>query len=157
MSAFIPIPKKGNAKNVLITAQQHSFHMLARSWAKSSKLGFNSMWTKSFQMFKLDFKKAEKPEIKLLTSIGSQKKQENSRKKKIYFCFIDYTKVFDCGAYKKTVKILKEIENTRLSYQPPEKPVCRSVRNSQNWTWNNRLVPYWERSMSRLYIVTLLI
>ena len=28
--------------------------------------------------------------------------------------------------------------------------------NSQNWTWNNRLVPNWERSTSRLYIVTLL-
>ena len=31
-------------------------------------------------MFNLDFKKAEEPEIKLLTSIGSSKKQENSRK-----------------------------------------------------------------------------
>ena len=31
-------------------------------------------------MFKLDFKKAEEPEIKLPTFIGSQKKQENSRK-----------------------------------------------------------------------------
>ena len=31
-------------------------------------------------MFKLDLEKAEKPEIKLPTSIGSLKKQENSRK-----------------------------------------------------------------------------
>ena len=31
-------------------------------------------------MYKLDFEKAEDPEIKLPTSIGSQKKQENSRK-----------------------------------------------------------------------------
>ena len=30
-------------------------------------------------MFKLDFKKAEEPEIKLPTSAGSSKKQENSR------------------------------------------------------------------------------
>ena len=28
---------------------------------------------------------------------------------------------------------------------------------SQNWTWNNKLVPNQEKSMSRLYIVTLLI
>ena len=34
----------------------------------------------NFQMFKLDFKKAEEPEIKLPTSIGSSKKQESSRK-----------------------------------------------------------------------------
>ena len=31
-------------------------------------------------MFKLDLEKAEEPEIKLPTSIGSQKKQESSRK-----------------------------------------------------------------------------
>ena len=34
----------------------------------------------NFQMFKLDLEKAEEPEIKLLTSIGSLKKQESSRK-----------------------------------------------------------------------------
>ena len=32
---------------------------------------------RDFQMFKLVLEKAEEPEIKLLTSIGSQKKQEN--------------------------------------------------------------------------------
>ena len=31
-------------------------------------------------MFKLDLEKAEEPEIKLSTSMGSSKKQENSRK-----------------------------------------------------------------------------
>ena len=34
----------------------------------------------NFQMFKLDLEKADKPEIKLLTSVGSLKKQESSRK-----------------------------------------------------------------------------
>ena len=38
------------------------------------------MWTKNFQMFKLDLEKAEKPEIKLPTPTESQKKQESSRK-----------------------------------------------------------------------------
>ena len=33
-------------------------------------------------MFKLDLEKAEEAEIKLLKSVGSQKKQENSIKKK---------------------------------------------------------------------------
>ena len=54
----------------------------------------------NFQIFKLDLEKAEEPMIKLLTSFGSQRKQENSRKK-IYFCFIDYTKAFDCVDHKK--------------------------------------------------------
>ena len=34
----------------------------------------------NFQMFKLDLEKADEPEIKLPTSTGSQKMQENSRK-----------------------------------------------------------------------------
>ena len=41
------------------------------------------------------------------TSIGSSKKQEIS--KNIYFCFIDYTKAFDCVDHKKLWKILKEM------------------------------------------------
>ena len=38
------------------------------------------MRTVNFQMFKLVLEKAEEPEIKLKTSVGSSKKQENSRK-----------------------------------------------------------------------------
>jgi len=38
------------------------------------------MWTMNFQIFKLDLEKAEEPEIKLPTSVGSSKKQESSRK-----------------------------------------------------------------------------
>ena len=34
----------------------------------------------NFQMFKLNLEKAEEPEIKLLTSIGSSKKQVSSKK-----------------------------------------------------------------------------
>ena len=59
-------------------------------------------------MFKLVLEKAEEPEIKLPTSAGSWKKQENSRKN-IYFCFIDYAKAFDCVDHNKLWKILKEM------------------------------------------------
>ena len=54
-------------------------------------------------MFKLDLEKAEEPEIKLPTSIGSSKKQE------FYFCFIDYAKAFDHVDHNKPWKILKEM------------------------------------------------
>ena len=63
----------------------------------------------NLQMFKLDLKKAEEPEIKLPTSVGSSKKQESTRKKNIYFCFIDYAKAFDCVGHNKLWKILKEM------------------------------------------------
>ena len=59
-------------------------------------------------MFKLDLEKAEEPEIQLPTSAGSSKKQESSRKN-IYFCFIDYAKAFDCVDHNKLWKILKEM------------------------------------------------
>ena len=59
-------------------------------------------------MFKLVLEKAEEPEIKLPTSAGSSKKQESSRKN-IDFCFIDYAKAFDCMDHSKLWKILKEM------------------------------------------------
>ena len=66
------------------------------------------MRIKNFQIFKLDLEKAEEPEIKLQTSIGSQKKQDNSRKN-IYICSIDYAKAFDCVDHNKLQKILQEM------------------------------------------------
>ena len=41
-SVFIPIPKKGKAKNVQTTTQLYLFHMLARTCSKSFKPGFSS-------------------------------------------------------------------------------------------------------------------
>ena len=45
-----------------------------------SKPGFKNLRIMKFWIFKLVFKKAEEPEIKLPTSIGSLKKEESSRK-----------------------------------------------------------------------------
>ena len=59
-------------------------------------------------MFKLVLEKAEEPEIKLPTFAGSSTKQESSRKN-IYFCFIDYAKAFDYVAHDKLWKILQEM------------------------------------------------
>ena len=56
-------------------------------------------------MFKLYLKKAEEPEIKLPTSAGPLKECQ----KDIYFCFIYYTKAFDCVNHNKLWKIFKEM------------------------------------------------
>ena len=58
-------------------------------------------------MFKLDLEKAEEPEIKLPTSVGSSKKQEFQ--KNIYFCFVVYAKAFDSVDHNKLGKILQEM------------------------------------------------
>ena len=75
--------RKAMPKNVQTSIRLYSFHMLARSCSKSFKLGFNSTWTKNFQMYKLDLEKAKEPEIKLPAFTGSQKKQGNSKKTSI--------------------------------------------------------------------------
>ena len=49
--------------------------------------------------------------------------------KNIYFCFIDYTKAFDCVDHNKLWKILRD-GNTSPPDLPPEKPACRSRSNS---------------------------
>ena len=54
-------------------------------------------------MFNLDLEKADEPETKLPTSVGSSKKQKRFQKN-IYFCFIDYAKAFvwittNCGKF----------------------------------------------------------
>ena len=79
-SVFIPISEKGNAKEY---SNYHTTALISHASKvklKISKGDFNSTWTVSFQMFKLDLEKAEEPELKLSTSIGSSKKQEHSRK-----------------------------------------------------------------------------
>ena len=81
---------------------------------------------------------------------------EKAREFQKNICFIDYAKAFECADHNRLENSSRD-GNTRPPYLPPEKPVCRSKNNSQNQTWNNGLVPNWERSTSRLYIVTLLI
>ena len=65
------------------------------------------MWTVNFQMFKLVLEKAEEPEINFQLLLY-HRKSKRVKKKKIYFCFIDYVKTFGWVDYNKLWKILKE-------------------------------------------------
>ena len=80
----------------------------------------------NFQMFKLVLEKAEEPEIKLPATTGSSKKTREFQKN-ICFCFVEYTKAFDCVDHNKLWKIVKEMGIPDL---PLEKPVCISDSNS---------------------------
>ena len=80
----------------------------------------------NFQMLKLVLEKAEEPEVKLLTSVGSSKKQEFQ--KNIYFCFIDYAKAFVWI----TINCRKFLK--RWEYQtiwPASWEICTPVRKQQ--------------------------
>ena len=82
-SVFIPVPKKGNAKEC---SNYHTIALLSHAskvMLKILQARLQQYVTLNFQMFKLDFKKAEEPEIKLPTSVGISKKQQSSRKTSI--------------------------------------------------------------------------
>ena len=83
------------------------------------------MWTMNFQMFKLVLEKAEEPQIKLPASAGSSKKQESS-KKPIYFCFIDYAKAFDCVDHNKLENSERDGNTRAASWE-----ICIQVRKQQ--------------------------
>ena len=82
-SVFIPVPKKGNAKECsnywTISLISHTTKVMLKILQARLQQYMNC----ELQMFKLDLEKAEEPEIKLPTSIGSLKKQESSRKSSI--------------------------------------------------------------------------
>ena len=70
-SVFIPIPKKGNAKECsnysTVALISHASKVMLNSPSQASTVNLNH----DFPMFKLDLEKAEEPDIKLPTSIGS--------------------------------------------------------------------------------------
>ena len=82
----------------------------------------------NFLMFKLVLEKAEEPEIKLPTSTGSWKKQENCRKASIS-ALLTMSKLLTVGS-PQTVENSERDGNTRPPDLPPEKSVCRSGSNS---------------------------
>ena len=104
-SVFIPIPKKGNAKECsdyrTIVLISHSRKVMLKILQARLQQYVN------FQMFKLVLEKAEEPEIKLQTSVGTLKKQETSRKMSSSASLT--TNAFDCVGHNKLWKILKEM------------------------------------------------
>ena len=79
-SVFIPIPKKGNAKECsnyrTIALISHTNKVMLEILQARVQQYMNH----ELQIYKLDLEKAEEPEIKLPTSVGASKKQESSRK-----------------------------------------------------------------------------
>ena len=82
-SAFIPVPKKGNAKEC---SDYHTIALISHTGKVILRIlqaRLQQCVKVNFQIFKLDLEKAEKPEIKFPTSAGSSIKQESSGKTSI--------------------------------------------------------------------------
>ena len=103
-SVFIPILKKGNAKEC---SNSHTIELLSHESKVMLKI-LQARLRELPEMFKLDLEKPEEPENKLPTTVGSSRNAREFQKN-IYFCFIDYAEDFDCVDHNKLWKILKEM------------------------------------------------
>ena len=105
-SVFIPIPKKGNAKECsnycTIALILHTSKVMLRILQARLQQYVN------FQVLKLVLEKAEKTRDQI-ANIRWIIEKAREFQKNIYFCFIDYTKAFDCVDHNKLWKILKEM------------------------------------------------
>ena len=111
-------------KNAQITAQVHSSLTLRKQCSKISKPGFSNKWTVKFQMFKLDFRKAEEAKTKLPTSTGSSK-SKRVPEKHLFLLYWLCQSLWLCGS-QQTVENAERDGNTRPPDLPLEKPVCWS-------------------------------
>ena len=104
-SVLIPIPKKGNAK-------EYSSYCTIALISYASKLILKILQDRlqqyvNFQMFKLVLENAEELEINCQHLLDHRKSKRVPEK--IYFCFIDYAKAFDCVDHNQLWEILKDM------------------------------------------------
>ena len=153
-STFIPVPKTGNAKEY---SNYHTIALISHA---------SKVMLKILQARLQQYMNRELPDVQAGFRKGRRTRDEIANipwiiekasefQKNIYFCFIDYAKAFDCVDHHQLWKILKEMVI-------PDHLTCllRNLYAGQEGTARtkkNRLVPNRERSLSRLYIVTLLI
>ena len=127
-SIFIPMPKKGNAKEC-------SNYCTIALISHASKIMLKILLASLQQ-----YMKHELPDIQAgfrqgrgtrdqIANIQWTVKKATEFQKNIYFCFIDYTKAFDCES-QQTVENFSRDRNTRPLDLPLEKSVCRSGSNS---------------------------
>ena len=154
-SVFIPIPTKGNAKECSNYRTIALISHASKVMLKILQARLQQYMNHELPDVQAGFRKGRGRRVQVANIYWIIEKAREFQKN-IYFCFIDYAKAFNSVDHKKEENSSRDW-NTRPPDLPFEKSVCRSRSNSYNWTWNNRLVPNWERGTSRLYIDTLLI
>ena len=127
-SVFIPIPKKGNAKEcsnyrTIVVISHASKVMLKILQARLQQYVNHEL-----PDVQAGFRKSRGNRDKI-TNIRWIMEKAREFQKSIYFFFTDYAKAFD-GVDHNKLENSERDGNTRPPYLPPEKPVCRSGSNS---------------------------
>ena len=124
-SIFIPIPKKGNAKEC---PNYCTIALISHA---------SKVMVKILQARLQQYMNHELPDVQTGFTKGRGTRDqianihwiiEKAREFQKNICFIDYAKAFDCVDHNKLWKILRD-ENTRPPHLPPEKSVCSSRNN----------------------------
>ena len=128
MSVFIPIPKKGNAKEC---SNYHTVALISHT---------SKVMLKILQARLQQYVNCEIPDVQAgfrkdrgtrdqIAKICCIIKKAREFQKNIHFCFFDYTKAFNCMDHNK-LENFERVGYIRPPDLPLEKPVCRSGSNS---------------------------
>ena len=154
-SVFIPIPKKGNAKECSNYRTIALISHASKVMLKILQARFQQYMNCELPDVQAGFRKGRgtRDEIANICWIMGKAREFQ---KNIYFCLIDYAKAFDCRDHNKLWTILKEVEISDLLTC-----LLRNLYASQEATVRTRDVTtdcfQRERNMASLCIVTLLI
>ena len=126
-SVFIPIPKKGNAKEcsnylTIVLISQASKVML-----KILQARLQQYVNRELPVVQAGFRKGRRTRGQI-ADIGWIMEKAREFQKYIYICFIDYAKAFDCVDHNKLWEIRKEMgipDHLTTRPLPLEKSICR--------------------------------
>ena len=148
---FIPIPKKGNAKEC---SNYHTVALVSHSnkvMLKILQARLQQYLNHEFPDVQAGFRKSRGTRDQIVNSHWIIEKAREFQKN-IYFCFTDYAIAFDHVDHTNGGKFLK-----RWEYQtslPVSWETCQEVTELDIELWTGST---WERSTTMMYIVTLLI
>ena len=127
-SVFIPIPKKGNAKELsnycTIALISHTSKVMVKILQPRLQQYVNC----EIPDVQAGFRKGRRTRDQIANIFWIMEKAREFQKN-IYFCFIDYAKAFDCVDHN-TVENSERDGNTRPPDLSLEKSLCRSGSNS---------------------------
>ena len=127
-SVFIPIPKKGNAKECSNYCTVALISHTSKVMLKILQVRLQQYVNRELPDVQAGFRKGRGTSDQIANTHWIIEKGREFQKN-IYCCFIDYAKAFDCVDHIKLENSERD-GNTRPPYIPPEKPACRSESNS---------------------------
>ena len=141
---FIPIPKRGNAKEC---SNYHTFALISHA---------SKVMLKILQVWLQQYVNQELPDVQARFRKGRRTRDQIANTRWIIKqARVKSFSLWLCGS-QQTGKFLKtwNYQTTLLASWE----ICMQIKKEQlELDMNNELIPNWERSTSRLYIVTLLV